>query len=139
MLEEINRQGYCFGGEQSGHIIIRELSTTGDGQLTAVALLSCLKKSGKSLSALADVMQKYPQYMINIEADREAKDKFASDPAIKEILDKANAKAEGAGRILVRASGTEPLIRVMTEGRDDKFAEGLCVDTAEKLKQSLLA
>ena len=77
--------------------------------------------------------------MINIEADREAKAKFANDPAIKEILDKANAKAEGAGRILVRASGTEPLIRVMTEGRDDKFAEGLCVDTAEKLKQSLLA
>ena len=61
VLEEINRQGYCFGGEQSGHIIIRELSTTGDGQLTAVALLSCLKKSGKSLSALADVMQKYPR------------------------------------------------------------------------------
>ncbi len=139
VLEEMNRRGYSLGGEQSGHIIIRELSTTGDGQLTAVALLSCLKESGKSLSALADVMRKYPQYMINIEADRDAKDKFASDPAIKEILELASKQAEGAGRILVRASGTEPLIRVMTEGRDAAFAEGLCVDTAEKLRQALKA
>ncbi len=139
VLEEMNRRGYSLGGEQSGHIIIRHLSTTGDGQLTAVALLSCLKESSKSLSALADVMRKYPQYMINIEADRDAKDKFASDPAIKEILELAGKQAEGAGRILVRASGTEPLIRVMTEGRDAAFAEGLCVDTAEKLKQALKA
>ncbi len=139
VLEEINRSGYAFGGEQSGHIILRDLSTTGDGQLTAVALLSCLKESGKSLSALADVMQKYPQYMINIEADRDAKEKFAKDPLIKEILDNANAQAEGSGRILVRASGTEPLIRVMTEGKNAEFAEGLCTDTAEKLKQALQA
>lgn len=139
VLDTINSHGYSFGGEQSGHIILRDLATTGDGQLTAVALLSCLKESGKSLSALADVMKKYPQYMINIDADREAKEKFATDPLIKEVLDRANQQTKGLGRILVRPSGTEPLIRVMTEGKDAEFAEGLCIDIAEKLKQALKA
>ncbi len=137
VLERLNEGGFSLGGEQSGHIILRQLSTTGDGQLTAVALLSHIKKSGKSLSALASIMKKYPQYMINVHADSEDKATFKTDAVIKELISYSEAKMGGRGRILIRPSGTEHLIRVMTESEDPEMAEKICKHLAAKIEERL--
>ena len=137
VLEMLNAEGLSLGGEQSGHIILRSLSTTGDGQLTAVMLLSHLKKSGKSLSALADIMKKYPQYMINVRASAEEKALFKTDKLIKQLISENEAKMGESGRILIRPSGTEPLIRVMTEGADSSLAEEVCKSLASSIEARL--
>lgn len=137
VLEALNERGLSLGGEQSGHIILRELSTTGDGQLTAVCLLSHIKESGKSLSTLATVMKKYPQYMINVHADADEKAAFKTDEVIKAIIAESEGEMGAHGRILIRPSGTEPLIRVMTEGDDPAIAEGICARLAEKIEKRL--
>ena len=138
VLEMMNEGGFSLGGEQSGHIILREISTTGDGQLTAVMLLSHLKKSGKSLSALADVMKKYPQYIINVPADSSDKANFKTDAEISKIISDSEAQIGNHGRILIRPSGTEHLIRVMTEGENPEIAERICKSLAEKIEKRLL-
>ena len=137
VLEELNSKNLSLGGEQSGHIIIRDLATTGDGQLTAVALLSCIKESGKSLKALADIMKKFPQYMINVRADAEDKAKFKTDSVIEEMISESEKKMGSHGRILIRPSGTEPLIRVMTEGDAPSLAEDICKQLAERISTRL--
>ena len=137
VLEALNERGLSLGGEQSGHIILRELSTTGDGQLTAVYLLSHIKESGKSLSTLAGIMKKYPQYMINVHADADDKAAFKTDEVIKEIIAQSEREMGSHGRILIRPSGTEPLIRVMTEGDEPEMAERICKDLAERIEKRL--
>lgn len=137
VLEMLNNEGLALGGEQSGHIILRRLSTTGDGQLTAVFLLSHLKKSGKSLSALASVMRKYPQFMINVHADSQDKAAFKTDEVIKQLISDSEGEMGTRGRILIRPSGTEPLIRVMTEGEDPTLAEGVCKRLADSIDARL--
>ena len=137
VLEKLNEGGLSLGGEQSGHIILRELSTTGDGQLTAVRLLTEVKKSGKSLSALAGVMKKFPQYMINVRADAQDKEAFRTDAVIKELITSCEAEMKGNGRILIRPSGTEHLIRVMTEGEDPVVAEEICRRLADSIEKRL--
>jgi len=137
VLEILNNEGLALGGEQSGHIILRRLSTTGDGQLTAVSLLSHLKKSGKSLSALASVMKKYPQFMINVHADSQDKAAFKTDEVIKRLISDSESEMGNRGRILIRPSGTEPLIRVMTEGEDPTLAEGVCKRLADSIDARL--
>lgn len=134
VLEALNERGLSLGGEQSGHIIIRNLATTGDGQLTSVALLSHVKESGKCLSALADIMKKYPQYMINVHADAEDKKAFKTDEIIKQIISESEKEMGSHGRILIRPSGTEPLIRVMTEGDSHELSEKICKSLAEKIE-----
>lgn len=137
VLEILNNEGLALGGEQSGHIILRRLSTTGDGQLTAVSLLSHLKKSGKSLSALASVMKKYPQFMINVHADSQDKAAFKTDEVIRRLISDSESEMGTRGRILIRPSGTEPLIRVMTEGEDPTLAEGVCKRLADSIDARL--
>ena len=137
VLEELNDKKLSLGGEQSGHIIIRDLATTGDGQLTAVALLSCIKESGKSLKDLADIMKKYPQYMINITADAEDKANFMADSKIKEIISEYEYEIANHGRILIRPSGTEPLIRIMTEDEDSALAEKISNELAKIITERL--
>ena len=137
VLELLNQEGYSLGGEQSGHIILRRLATTGDGQLTAVALLSCIKKSEKSLRELRNIMRKYPQRTINIKAEKNDKLAFLVDPEIKAILDDASDKIKENGRLLARPSGTEPLIRIMAEGEDEQVIEELLADVCEKIKKRL--
>ena len=137
VLEALNEGGFALGGEQSGHIILRDLSTTGDGQLTAVALLSYIKESGKSLSTLATVMKKYPQYMLNVTATADDKAKFKTDPIIAELIRESEEEMGSHGRILIRPSGTEPLIRVMTEGDEPEIAERICRTLAEKIGKRL--
>ena len=109
---------YNIGGEQSGHIIFLDYGTTGDGQLTSVQLLSIIKKSGKTLSQLAGIMKRYPQVLINVKVATEKKDQYFTDNTIKTEIDKVEEELSNRGRILVRPSGTEPLIRVMLEGED---------------------
>ena len=137
VLEVMNQEGYSFGGEQSGHIIIPRYATTGDGQLTGVALLSLIKSSGKKLSELASVMKKYPQHSINVEATQSQKIALFTDEEIKAVINEAEAILEGNGRIVVRASGTEPVVRIMVESSDSEKTVSIAEDTAKKLREAL--
>ena len=137
VLEEMLQEGYSLGGEQSGHVIFRDFATTGDGQLTAVQLLTHLKRSKMKLSELASVMTRYPQYIVNIRTTDEGKLAFYTDSDIKAILKDAEDKLAETGRIVVRPSGTEPLIRVMTEGEDNELTERIAKDTAAAISEKL--
>ena len=139
VLETINREGYCFGGEQSGHIILREHATTGDGQLTALHLLACLKASGKKLSELCSVMKRYPQHSVNIKTSPEGKIAMFTDEDIKMIVNETEAKLVGRGRIVVRPSGTEPVVRIMVEGEDLEQTIAICQNTANRIAEKLSA
>lgn len=131
VLEEMLLEGYSLGGEQSGHVIFREFATTGDGQLTAAQLLSLLARSGKKLSELAGVMTRYPQTIINLKVTNEGKLLFYSDTDIKAAMDEATATLGDKGRLVVRPSGTEPLIRVMVEALDDNLANSVAQSVAD--------
>ncbi|MCL2856913.1 MAG: phosphoglucosamine mutase [Oscillospiraceae bacterium] len=137
VLEEMLRFGYNLGGEQSGHVILSDHIATGDGQLTALTLLSILKKSGKKLSELAGQMKVFPQVMINMQADAVMKSALDVDAGAKQIIEDAKAALGSEGRILVRPSGTEPLIRVMIEGSDKAEITSLCQSVTEQLKERL--
>lgn len=118
VLQNMLEHGHCIGGEQSGHIIFREFMTTGDGQLTAVQLLRAIKKSGKKLSEMAQLMQVYPQVILNVRADKEMKRMVKVDEGVLKRQQQLEEGMNGNGRILVRPSGTEPVIRIMVEGLD---------------------
>lgn len=116
VLEELLRTGACFGGEQSGHIIFLEYSTTGDGILTALYLLKVMKESGRTLAELASQMEAFPQLLENVRVtDKEA---VMKSPVLADAIKRMEGELQGRGRILVRPSGTESLVRVMAEGRD---------------------
>ena len=115
VVEEIRKSGYNLGGEQSGHVVIMDYNTTGDGQLTGVQLTKIMQETGKKLSELAAEVTIYPQKLVNIRVENSMKDKAMEVPAIREIIEKMEAEMAGNGRILVRPSGTEPLLRVMAE------------------------
>jgi len=139
VLEQMLLENYSFGGEQSGHLIMREYSTTGDGQLTAVQLLSSIVRSGKKLSELCTVMTKYPQAMVNINVTAEVKLAIYTDSAVKQILDEAKARIGDTGRLVVRPSGTEPLVRIMAEGEDEALIIDVVNTTAAKVEKALSA
>lgn len=136
VLEKMNECGYDLGGEQSGHIILRDLSTTGDGQLTAIALLSRIKESDKDLTDLAAVMKKYPQYMVNIKADSREKELFKKDEVILDLIKETESMLKG-GRLVIRPSGTEHLIRIMAEGEDISTITKLCDSLGQKITERL--
>lgn len=115
VVEEMRKSGYNLGGEQSGHVVIMDYNTTGDGQLTGVQLTKIMQETGKRLSELAAEVTIYPQKLVNIRVENSMKDKAMEVPAIREIIEKMEAEMAGNGRILVRPSGTEPLLRVMAE------------------------
>ncbi|MHC3517532.1 phosphoglucosamine mutase [Streptococcus suis] len=119
VVEEMRKEGYNVGGEQSGHVILMDYNTTGDGQLTAVQLTKIMKETGKKLSELAAEVTIYPQKLVNIRVENSMKDKAMEVPAIAAIIEKMEAEMAGNGRILVRPSGTEPLLRVMVEAPTD--------------------
>lgn len=127
VLEEMRKSGFNIGGEQSGHIIFSDFASTGDGELSAVQILACMKRSGKKMCELGSVMDTYPQVLVNIKTTNEVKAVWADDESVKASIDEVNEKLGSDGRVLVRASGTEPLIRVMLEGKDideiSKYAE----------------
>lgn len=138
VLEEMRRNGYVIGGEQSGHMIFLDYATTGDGQLSAVQLLHILKASGKKASELAALMHSYPQVIVNVKVENEAKARLGGDAAIKAAIAKAEAELAGEGRVFVRASGTEPLIRVMVEGREADAIGRIADDIARVVTEQLV-
>ena len=118
VLEEMLKNDYQIGGEQSGHIIFKRFATTGDGQLSGAMLAAILAKTGKPASEIASVMTVLPQTLVNINASPELKEKLNTDSDIKTAIESVKKELGKSGRILVRASGTEPLIRVMLEGEN---------------------
>ena len=137
VLEEMLLEDYSFGGEQSGHIIFRDFATTGDGQLTATQLLILLKRAKKPLSALSQVMTKYPQTMINLRISAEGKLAFYNDPEVSAVMQSAKEELGKSGRIVVRPSGTEPLIRVMAEGMDKDQIDAVAKRVADVITERL--
>lgn len=119
VVEEMRHSGYNLGGEQSGHVIIMDYNTTGDGQLTAIQLTKVMKETGKSLSELAAEVTIYPQKLVNIRVENSMKERAMEVPAIANVIAKMEDEMAGNGRILVRPSGTEPLLRVMAEAPTD--------------------
>lgn len=134
VLEEMLLEDYSFGGEQSGHIIFRDLATTGDGQLTAVQLLSLLKRKGRSLSELASVVKRYPQTILNVRVSPEGKIAFYTCAELKAVIDEAKEKLGTSGRVVVRPSGTEPLLRVMVEAETNEITNAFANEIAEAVK-----
>ena len=138
VLENMLENGYVIGGEQSGHIIFKEFATTGDGQLSALKLLCIMKATGKKLSELASVMQVFPQTLINVRVSDFGKARFPNDEEIKNAVTEAEKELGNDGRILVRVSGTEPLVRVMIEGKDEEKINYLAQEIAQVVKERLL-
>ena len=135
VLEKMLSDDLALGGEQSGHVIYRKFANTGDGILTALTLLQEIKRSGKSLKDAAAIMQKFPQVLINVKDV--AKEKLGSSVAIKSAVEKSEAELAGAGRVLLRASGTEALVRVMVEASTDTLASSVATELAEVVKREL--
>ena len=135
VVEEMRKSGYNLGGEQSGHVVIMDYNTTGDGQLTGVQLTKIMQETGKKLSELAAEVTIYPQKLVNIRVENSMKDKAMEVPAIREIIEKMEAEMAGNGRILVRPSGTEPLLRVMAEAPTDQEVD-YYVDTIAAVVQA---
>lgn len=135
VLERMLAEDLTLGGEQSGHVIYRKFANTGDGILTALLLLQELKRGGKSLNDAASIMQKFPQILLNVKDV--AKDKLEGNQAIKAAVAKSEAELNGAGRVLLRASGTEALVRVMVEASTDTLASSVAEDLAKIVKKEL--
>ncbi len=138
VLEKMIEDHYILGGEQSGHVIFLEHNTTGDGVLTALQILSIMKKTGKKLSELASCMEVLPQVLVNANVSNAKKDDYLLDDEIKKEMNLLDQQFSGEGRVLIRVSGTEPKIRVMIEGRNkeemQKAAEKLAALMEERLK-----
>ena len=120
VLEEMLKENYILGGEQSGHIIFLHHNTTGDGLVTALQIAAILKESGKTFSELAGVMKELPQVLVNAKVPNEKKNIYLEDKEIIDAINAVESKLNGVGRVLIRPSGTEPLVRVMLEGENQE-------------------
>ena len=134
VLETMLAEDFCIGGEQSGHIIFRDFMPTGDGQLSGIQMLSLLKLFHKPLSEAAGLMKTYPQTLLNIRATPEMKASLSQDARVQGEIARQNDRLGGDGRVLVRASGTEPLIRIMVEGQDIGEIEAIAREIADVIK-----
>lgn len=137
VLEEMLLNGYNLGGEQSGHIIFKDHANTGDGQLTAIMIMNIISYYHKSLKELSEIMNKYPQVMVNIEISNDKKNEFYTNSKIQEEIHKIEEILKDNGRVLVRPSGTEPLIRVMIEGQDKEVITKYANSLANYIKDNL--
>lgn len=137
VLENMLANGYCIGGEQSGHIIFLDYNTTGDGLMTAVRLTSALRDSGKKMSDLASVVEILPQVLVNARIKNENKNTYMEDKEIAEAIRKIEEKFAGNGRVLIRPSGTEPLVRVMLEGKDKSEIKEEATALAKMIEERL--
>ena len=135
VLEKMLSDELILGGEQSGHLIYQKYANTGDGILTALLLLQEVKRSNKSLAEAAKIMQKFPQVLINVKDV--AKEKLDGNQAIKSAVANSEAELNGSGRVLLRASGTEALVRVMVEATTDTIASNVAKQLAEVVKKEL--
>lgn len=137
VLEEMLDKGYVLGGEQSGHVIFLEHNTTGDGLLTGLQLLNVLKSAGKKLSELASTMQILPQVLKNAKISNEKKHNYMEDEVIAQKCKELETEFHGEGRVLIRPSGTEPLVRVMIEGKDQQYITDRAVELVKLIEERL--
>ena len=137
VLEKMLEGGYNIGGEQSGHIIFLDEATTGDGQLSGVKVLEVLQNSGVKMSELAGIMTSYPQVMVNVKVTPEVKANWKSYDDVKAVIEKYEKILGDDGRILVRESGTEPLVRVMLEGKDTEQITAMANEIADKIREHI--
>lgn len=137
VLETMMQEGYNIGGEQSGHIIFLDYATTGDGELSGAMILSIMKRTGEKLSNLAKVMERMPQVLINVKVSAKGKLSFYTDKEIKTEIKRVSGILGDRGRILVRVSGTEPLVRVMLEGENLEEIQSLAEETAQVVRERL--
>jgi phosphoglucosamine mutase len=137
VLEKMKEEGYMLGGEQSGHIIFLQHNTTGDGLLSALQLLAVMKEKEQSLSKLAGVMTNYPQVLVNAKVNNAKKYKYMEDEVIAKEIAKLEELMDGEGRVLIRPSGTEPLVRVMLEGENESQLKELAQELAKLIEERL--
>lgn len=137
VLEKMLENGYSLGGEQSGHIIFLNHNTTGDGLLTALQLTSILVYTKKSLNELAQIMNVYPQVLVNAKVSNQKKQDYRKDEIIQKEIQKVEKHFHGKGRVLIRPSGTEPLVRVMIEGENKKELNKIANDLAKLIEERL--
>ena len=135
VVEEMVRGGHQLGGEQSGHIVFLEHGTTGDGLVTALGVLAVMVETGKPLSVLRRVMQRLPQRLVNVRV-RERRE-LSTLPAVQRVIDRVSEDLGSRGRVLVRYSGTEPLVRIMVEAEQVAQVERYCEEIAEALRESV--
>ena len=135
ILEEMLNKDYVIGGEQSGHVIFKEYANTGDGELTSLMVLNILSERKCKLSELASIMDKYPQVLVNVNVTKEGKTSFGEDAEINVLIKKYEEELNGDGRILIRASGTENLIRVMIEGKNTEEISRMANDIADLINK----
>lgn len=132
VVEEMVRHGLNLGGEQSGHVLFLDHNTTGDGLVTALAILGILAETGRPLSELAAVMTRFPQVLVNVRV-RERRD-FSREPRVARVVEEVERALGARGRVLLRASGTEPLYRVMVEGEDEAEVRRLAEAIADSIR-----
>ncbi|SFH60077.1 phosphoglucosamine mutase [Tindallia magadiensis] len=137
VIEEMKKSNFVLGGEQSGHIIYSEQSTTGDGLLTSLMLTSLLLEKKEPLSQLASVMKSYPQVLVNAKVENSKKNQYLDDPEICKEIDCLEAKMDGKGRVLIRPSGTEALVRVMLEGENQEELNSMAQGLADTIQARL--
>ena len=137
VLEKMRLEGYNLGGEQSGHVIFLEYGTTGDGQLTGAQLMSTLCRRQAKLSSIATLMEKFPQVLVNVKVSADGKLKFHTNSTIKKAIKAAEKQLGKDGRILVRPSGTEPLLRVMVEGENLEEITQMANEIADVIREQL--
>lgn len=137
VLEEMKNSGYNLGGEQSGHMIFLDYNTTGDGTLSSLVLAQIVKEESKTLSELASIMNQYPQVLVNARIKNENKNRYMEIPEIKSEIERIEQLMDGCGRVLIRPSGTEPLVRVMLEGKDEGQLKELATNLANLIQEKL--
>ncbi len=137
VLEEMLRDGYNLGGEQSGHVILLDYNPTGDGILTSLMLITSILEEGKRASELADMIKLYPQILVNAKVNSNKKYDYEKDEEIKNAIDKLEREFAGNGRVLIRPSGTEPLVRVMIEGEDQEYITKKAEEIAKLIEKKL--
>ncbi|MDE6969175.1 MAG: phosphoglucosamine mutase, partial [Eubacterium sp.] len=138
VLENMKENGYNIGGEQSGHIIFLDDNTTGDGLVSALHVLQVMTDTKKKLSELASVMEIYPQALVNAKVPNHKKEHYMEYAEIEEAIKELERKFNGEGRVLIRPSGTEPLVRVMIEGKDQKEIDKEARKLAELITKIML-
>ncbi len=137
VLEEMLKNNYNIGGEQSGHIIFLDENTTGDGLLTAIHLLEVMKKTGKNLSELSSKINILPQVLVNAKVPENKKKAYKENKIIVDAINKLEQEFSGEGRVLIRPSGTEPMVRVMIEGKDEKVLKQKATELAKLIEDTL--
>ena len=137
VLEEMLKHGYNLGGEQSGHVICLDYNPTGDGILTSILLIRAMLEQNKSASEISSIMKAYPQVLVNAKVKNDKKDEYKKDPEIKKAIVDLEKEFSGNGRVLIRASGTEPLIRVMIEGENQGYIKEKATELANLIEKKL--